>query len=93
MVSPVIFLPTVKLAVDKSISDTFLFPNSAYRPLFSFRFILGTPKLNVGDTDAPVGNAPLHTPVILVTAANSMNNPVVSTDITLLNLSVVSPVN
>ena len=93
MVSPVIFLPTVKLAVDKSISDTFLFPNSAYRPLFSFRFILGTPKLNVGDTDSPVGNAPLHTPAILLTAARVIERPSVATLVTLLNLSVVSPVN
>ena len=51
VLSPVIFVPTVRLAVDKSISDTFLLPSSAYNPLFSFRFILGTPNLNVGATD------------------------------------------
>ena len=42
-----IFLPTTRFAVDKSISDTFLLPNSAYKPLFSFKLILGTPNENV----------------------------------------------
>ena len=93
MLSPVIFAPTVRLAVDKSISDTFLLPSSAYNPLFSFRFMLGTPNLNVGATDAPLGKAPLHTPVTLLTAARVRERPSEDTLVTLLNLSVASSVN
>ena len=86
------FLPTVKFAVDKSISDTFWLPSSAYNPLFSFKFILGTPNLNVGATDAPVGKAPLHIPVTLLTAARVKERPSDDTLTTLLNLSDASSV-
>ena len=88
MLSPVIFVPTVRLAVDKLISDTFLLPSSAYNPLFSFKFMLGTPNLNVGATDSPVGKEPLHTPVTLLTEARVKERPSEDTLVTLLNLSV-----
>ena len=87
------FVPTIKLAVDKSISDTFSLPSWAYNPLFSFKFILGTPNLNVGATDWPVGKAPLHTPVTLLTAARVKERPSEDTLVTLLNLSSTSPAN
>ena len=87
-----IFLPTTRFADDKFISDTFLLPNSAYTPLFSFKLILGTPNANVVVGNV-VGNAPLHIPVTLFTAAKVIFNPVGSTSTTLLNLSVASSGN
>ena len=83
---PVTFLPTTKLAVDKLISDTFGLPNLANKPLLSFNFILGTPNENVVDFVAPVGKAPLQMPVILLTAANVIDNLSGAIEITLLNL-------
>ena len=91
--SPVIFLPTTRFAFDKFISDTFLLPNSAYNPLFSFKLILVTPNENVVDFVAPVGNAPLHIPVTLAIGSNVIDNPVESTIPILLNLSVASSGN
>ena len=92
MLSPVIFVPTVRLAADKLISDTFLLPNSAYSPLFSFRFMFGTPNAKVVVVSV-VGTAPLHTPDILLTAATVIESPSVATLVTLLNLSVASSGN
>ena len=92
MLSPVIFAPTVRLAVDKSISDTFLLPNSAYNPLFSFKFILGTPNAKVVVVSVE-GTAPLHTPVTLLTAPRDIESPSVDTLVTLLNLSTNSSGN
>ena len=55
--------------------------------------MLGNPNLNVGDTEAPVGKAPLHTPDIVGTDARVIDNPSLATLIILLNLSIVSPGN
>jgi hypothetical protein len=86
------FLPTVKFAVDKSISDTFLLPNSAYSPLFSFRFMLGTPNAKVVVVSV-VGTAPLHTPAMVATGPTVIESPSVATLVILLNLSVASSGN
>ena len=87
-----IFLPTTRFAVDRFISDTFLLPNSAYNPLFSFKLMLGTPNEKVVVCKV-VGNAPLHIPGTLSTAAKVIFNPVESTSTILLNLSVASSGN
>ena len=92
MLSPVIFVPTVRLAPDKLISDTFLLPNSAYNPLVSFRFILGTPNAKVVVVSV-VGTAPLHTPDIVATGPTVIESPSVATLVILLNLSVASSGN
>ena len=90
VLSPVTFLPTIKEALDKSISETFLLVNSAYNPLFSCTFIFGTPKENVV-LNFVVFKDPLHIPVILGTAERVTLNPSADTVSIRLNLSTVSP--
>ncbi|GIS09218.1 MAG: hypothetical protein CM15mP113_3480 [Pseudomonadota bacterium] len=54
--------------------------------------MLGTPNAKVVVVKV-VGNAPLHIPVTLLTAAKVIFNPVESTSTILLNLSVASSGN
>ena len=89
MASLVIFLPTTKFAVAKSTSDIFVLPILANKPLLSSTFILVTPNANVVVVFCAVGRAPLHIPVMLLTAANEID-PSLNTSVTLLNLSTVS---
>ena len=88
--SLVIFVPTMSEAVDKSTSEIFLFSNSAYNPLLSSIFILGTPKAKVVLIFVECSD-PLQIPAIVGTADNVTLCP--SDDIVsiLLNLSTVSP--
>ena len=88
--SPVTFFPTIRLAVDKSMSEIFLFSNSAYKPFLSSTSILGIPKAKVV-LILRVFKAPLHIPVIVGTADNVTLCPSADTVSILLNLSTVSP--
>ena len=90
MLSPVIFFPTSNVAVDKSISETFLLSISAYNPLLSSKLIFGTPKAKVVLIFV-VFKAPLHIPVTLGTAERVTLNPSADTVYIRLNLSTVSP--
>ena len=80
----------MRFALDKSISETFLLSNSAYKPLLSCNLIFGTPKANVV-LNFVVFNAPLHIPVIFGTAERVTLNPSDDTVSIRLNLSTVSP--
>ena len=80
----------MRFALDKSISETFLLSNSAYKPLLSCNFTFGTPKENVV-LNFVVFNAPLHIPVIVGTAERVTLNPSDDTVSIRLNLSTVSP--
>ena len=90
MLSLTIFVPTIRLAFDKSISETFLLSNSAYNPLLSCNFTFGTPKANVV-LNFVVFNAPLHIPAMDATADNVILCPSADIVSILLNLSTVSP--
>ena len=55
VLSPVIFVPTTRFAVDKSTSDTFGLPILEYKPLFSSNLIAGTPNAKVVVVFVPLG--------------------------------------
>ena len=78
------------MAFDKSISETFLFSNSAYNPLLSCTLTFGTPKAKVVPSFV-VFKDPLHIPVTLGTAERVTLNPSADTVSIRLNLSTVSP--
>ena len=89
MLSPVIFLPTIKEALDKSISETFLLVISAYNLCF---LVLLYSVLQKKSCAYFCGvQSPLHIPVILGTAERVILNPSDDTVSIRLNLSTVSP--
>ena len=82
----------MRFALDKSISETFLLSNSAYKPLLSCNLIFGIPKANnVLKFGAVVYKAPLQIPAIVGTAERVTLNPSDDTVSIRLNLSTVSP--